>query len=794
MTKTGEYRQAAIIFVLMSFVFFWPLFKGKILSQADAIYFFPPWSSVKPADFTAPSNTVLNDQTREFLTFFQVAKESFGRREFPLWNPYIMAGTPLLADSQSALLFPLNWPFYTLPLFLGFTVSGLLKMLVASMGTYAFTRRLSVSHFSAILSGTAYTFSVFNVFWLNHPHTNATIFFPWLLLLAEHISQTPSPSAIGLLGLTVGVQLLGGHVEIAFQIAFAVTLFFLFRLSDQRKDRKGLWLRLKSFVGGYTLGFFLAAVLMIPFLEFLSRSATWQVRSGKNPFFIPPMGLLSLFSPDLFVKVQWPFDISAYHSMSLYVGVCPLILGGMAFALGSRKITLFFGGLSLFGMVVAFGIPPFFPLLTSLPLFKQAPNYYMVLFPVLGLSVLGGIGMDWVTSGKGDPNRQKKIGQFLVGASLMIFFLTAGIIWLVAETSFVSPILNGLGGLSAPALGSLLRQVGKSFARSLLFSGFAFALVAGAFWTQRLRTIWKILAVGLIFVDLFVAGSGWNPAIPGRWANPPLPESVQFLHQDKDLFRVAGLDPVMPPNLGTLVGLQDIRGYDVPVDERYHVFFEKVLRGRGAGWIYDFPRLESGTIPFLSLLNVKYLLSLDPLPTPLMLVYDKEVKVYANPESFSRAFLVHRVETVRDGPEALARLLALGSELRQIAVLEGPAGSFPDASVAEKEGGTGDRVRILAYSPRQVEIEVDASSPGLLVLGDTYFPGWKAEVDGEKVPIFRTDYLLRGVAVDRGSHRVRFFYRPDSFYIGLGLTIVSGAVILWLLKKRRKKARAGSSS
>jgi hypothetical protein len=326
MTKAKEYRQAAIIFVLMILVFFWPLFKGKILSQADTLYSFSPWNSVKPSGWAAPSNSVLNDQTREFLTFFQVAKESLHRMEFPLWNPYIMAGTPLLANSQSALLFPLNWPFYVLPLSLGFTVSALLKIWIASMGTYAFSRRLSLSHLSSILAGTTYTFSIFNVFWLNHPHTNVTIFFPWLLLLAEHIIQNPSPSAMALLGLTVGVQLLGGHVELAFQVAFAVTLFFLFRLTDYRKDGKALFLRLKIFVGGYTLGFFLAGILMIPFLEFLSQSATWHVRSGVNPFFLKPIGFISMFFSDFFTLRGWSSVLIDNHAVSLYIGIFPLIL------------------------------------------------------------------------------------------------------------------------------------------------------------------------------------------------------------------------------------------------------------------------------------------------------------------------------------------------------------------------------------------------------------------------------------------------------------------------------------
>jgi hypothetical protein len=245
MAKVRECRQAAIVFVIMTLVYFWPLYKGRILSQADMLYSFPPWSSVKPVDFVSPSNSVLNDQTREFLTFFQVAKESLVQREFPLWNPYIMAGTPLLANGQSALLFPLNWSFYLLPPYLGFTVSALLKVFIASFGTYLFARKLSLSHKAAILAGVTYAFSVFNVFWLNHPHTNATIFFPLLLLGAEQIRDKPSLSSMATLGLVVGVQLLGGHAEIAFHIAVAVTLFFLFRLLTCRIDHPSLWPRLK---------------------------------------------------------------------------------------------------------------------------------------------------------------------------------------------------------------------------------------------------------------------------------------------------------------------------------------------------------------------------------------------------------------------------------------------------------------------------------------------------------------------------------------------------------------------
>ena len=524
-----------------------------------------------------------------------------------------------------------------------------------------------------------------------------------------------------------------------------------------------MFLRLKVFVGGYTLGFFLAGAVMVPFLEFLSRSATWQVRSEENLFILPPTGFFSFFLPDFFTKVAWPFDMSGCHSLSLYAGISPLILGILALALKPQKIALYFGGFSLFVLAIVFGLPPFFPLLTLLPLFKQAPNFYMVPLYVLSLSLLGGIGMDRLVSEARDQALEKRVILFFMGAGFVILFLAAGFILLVKEAPFLAPLYKGLEGLSAPALGLILSQVGKSLARSAFLAGSTLVLILGIFWTRRFRGTWKIGLVGVTFIDLFVAGFGWNPAVPIPWVNPPAPPSIQFLNRDKDLYRIAGFGPVMMPNLATLCGLQDIRGYDVPVDRHYHTFFQKALKGNTAWWSYELQRLEPEAMPFLSLLNVKYLVSLDPLPSPLRLIYDKEVKVYENPGVFPRAFLVHQADTVRDESEALERVMALGPELQHMAVLEGPLpeslsklnesvksprivtpvetgvqnslkqldsgfrrndGNRTKETSREnikldsrrREAAAADRVQVTVYRARQVEVEVETLSPGLLVL------------------------------------------------------------------------------
>jgi hypothetical protein len=69
------------VFALMVGLFCWPLLRGNVLSQIDILYFFPPWTVLKPPDLSAPSNPVLRDQTQEFLTFFHVARESLHQKE-----------------------------------------------------------------------------------------------------------------------------------------------------------------------------------------------------------------------------------------------------------------------------------------------------------------------------------------------------------------------------------------------------------------------------------------------------------------------------------------------------------------------------------------------------------------------------------------------------------------------------------------------------------------------------------------------------------------------------------------
>jgi hypothetical protein len=89
-------------------------------------------------------------------------------------------------------------------------------------------------------------------------------------------------------------------------------------------------------------------------------------------------------------------------------------------------------------------------------------------------------------------------------------------------------------------------------------------------------------------------------------------------------------------------------------------------------------------------------------------------------------------------------------------------------------------------SPTEPEVDVDLPRPGILVVSESAYPGWIAEVDGQPQRWFTVDCVLRGLELGPGSHRVRFEYRPVSIQRGAVLSAVGVGVILRLLVGTRR--------
>ncbi|MDP2935985.1 MAG: YfhO family protein, partial [Dehalococcoidia bacterium] len=179
---------------------------------------------------------------------------------------------------------------------------------------------------------------------------------------------------------------------------------------------------------------------------------------------------------------------------------------------------------------------------------------------------------------------------------------------------------------------------------------------------------------------------------------------------------------------------------------------------------------------------------------------DEEVTIYENQGTLPRAFLVPRAAFLPDGPAVLARLNSPDFDPLAEVLLEEPLGA--ESRVESRESGREERgtrnreqevgggsesrtaarsmgsATIREYGDQRVLVETEARDPALLFLGDSYYPGWRAYVDGREARIYRADYLFRAVSVPAGRHEVEFLFQPESFAVGLW---ISGATVGFLV-------------
>jgi hypothetical protein len=292
---------------------------------------------------------------------------------------------------------------------------------------------------------------------------------------------------------------------------------------------------------------------------------------------------------------------------------------------------------------------------------------------------------------------------------------------------------------------------------------------------------------------------GFNPAIPIEHAEQPVTPAIRFLQaRAPNRFAVLsrpGIDQPLQPNLGMRYGLYDARGYDYPVERRYDRFWRAT-----AGIPGDVIPPNQRAMPTvegmrgMSLLSVSDIMQ-DPsdpilrLPGLRVAYSGRDARVYRNTRALPRAFLVDRQRTVPGADRALAATIDPRFDARTTAVTERAVPGLPQADGRpSRPAGT---ARIVRYGDDRAAVLTRASRPSMLVLTDAHFPGWRATVDGRPASIERVNYLVRGVIVPAGRHRVEFRYEPLSWRIGwivsaLSLIAVAGVAAAGWRRQRRR--------
>jgi hypothetical protein len=814
---------AAVIYAVLSVLMVGQgLLPGRTLSGSDTLLSSVPWLSSKPSDVPGlGTNFELADSADVFQPMLQYTRSQLPG--VPLWNPYIMAGRPLLADGQSAVFSPFSIPAYLAGFWKSLAVSAILKLFLGAFGTYLLGRMLGMRFGGALLSGVVFAFGTFFVIWLAWPLTSVYAFIPWALLLTEALIRAPGAPPVAGLAAVIGLQFLGGHPESSFHLLFVTVVFFVFRalLRWRRTPRElrsaGQLVRpAVAFAIALGAGAGLAAVLLAPFAEFLLHSADLSRRTASASGYWPRQYLGALLLHDYWGRPT-QVDLAAFMQIrGWYAGAATLMLAAVALL---RRRTAERVGVTVFALFCAcmvVGIPPVFGVVSSLPGFSAAHNERLLIYFLLCLALLAGWGLDDLSAPALPAPRFRRvavagcaaifcvpIAWLLLAGTLSLHELGNG---LNVAWGFVHPPLPALGqNPIGTATGAIVRD--SALLIWLPLAGAALVLI---WW--RLRSARRLPAVAfvslvvlLVAVDLFRANMGFNPAIRVRNAVPPVTGAIRYLQSQRPNRFIGvstqSLSQPLPSDLAMHFGLYDARGYDFPVDKHY----DALWRGSVAPGVGDFTQPEEfaaatpASLRALDLLSVSDLLlgaaqaTVAPPRAPgLRVVYrGRDGVVYANDRALPRVFVVDRQHTVGSDPAALAAVTAPRFDGRGVAVTQSPVPGLPQAAGGATPAGA--TARLTSYRARRVQIQATAAKPSLLVLTDSFYPGWKATVDGRSVPVRRVDYLLRGVSIGPGRHTVVFRYQPTSWTIGWVVSLITllaliAAVAVHLVRRRQARA------
>ncbi|PKO23461.1 MAG: hypothetical protein CVU38_03915 [Chloroflexi bacterium HGW-Chloroflexi-1] len=319
--------------------------------------------------------------------------------------------------------------------------------------------------------------------------------------------------------------------------------------------------------------------------------------------------------------------------------------------------------------------------------------------------------------------------------------------------------------------------------------------------------IWPFALIALLVADLWLFGHGFNTAADRRLLDfkPPVVQWLQDQRDPAQPWRLTSFDApgekTLNANTAMPYGLEDVRGYDSIIPRQYVAYMSRIQRQDDLLYnriapiytqIDGQPNYDALDSPLLRLLGVRYVVTTHTIPNAgYDLVYDDEVKVYENRNTFPRVFIVPEAVAAPDQTAALDTLQTI--DPAQVVVVEGlsPDTAPPPASPTLREA------RISQRGNREIFIDVNIDDRGWLVYTDNYFEGWKAYLrpfgavgegataTGESIetqlPIYRADGTFRAVYLDKaGQWTIRFVYSPRSMLLGVYTSFLAAVTLLLL--------------
>lgn len=682
------------------------------------------------------------DLVNQVLPWFQVQAAAWHAHHFPLWDGSSWGGQPLLGQAQPGGAYPLNWLLFLMPLSHGkisfYALAWYFVAIhwMAAMFCYWLCRDLGQSRIASLLGGCIFSFSAY-VGTADWPQMiNGAVWAPLVFLfeLRALEGRAPLRSAI-LCGASLGAAWLSGHHQAPLLLTLAWGGVWLFHMVRAGRGWTGL-----IAPGALSLLFvFLTGALQIlPAYEYGHRAARWvgaELAIAWNQ--AVPYAVHSLYAlkPSSLFSIVFP---AFSRTSDPYAGVAAMTLALLAVAQGWRKRwTPLFATLGLASLLFALGPNSVFHGLVYglVPMVEKArvPSAAVFLFG-LAVAVLASAGVDAVGAMPDSPwTRRAAHASWIFGA-------------VIAAILFGVYAAHGLR---------------VTFEDRVVITCFA-ALLVGALLYGRSRGglthgQGAVLAVLLVIFEL---GNNSGYMLTDRESNTNAQwlnrlqsngDIARFLASRQGAFRVLSSDPAVPKAWASWNGFSTVIG-DTPS------VTTNVLNRPFGEW------------QFAYLAGVRYRIGTKPEFAGEKDVFTSAsgLKVFENPQVFPRAWVVHGARRVASDAAVNDAILNHLSDLRAEALTTGPAPVLADCDAA------GEQVSLVA-SPNEAKLQASLNCDALVVVSDTFYPGWEAEIDGRAAPITEVDGCFRGVAVRKGVHQIVMRFRPTSAGAG-GLLTLAGAL------------------
>jgi hypothetical protein len=804
--KSTDFLAGLALF-FSSILFFYDIFTGRwLFTERDlAPYFIPP-------------------------RFFWV--ESIKNGDFPLWNPYQFSGHPFFANPQYTVLYPFNGLFFLLPFDVAFNAIIILHFFLGGLFTYLLLRDLKAGSTGSIISALIFMLSGY----LLSLHSLLSILLSviWtpliMMFFRRSLVSRRFKNAI-FTAIFITLSFLGGGIEIVYGNFFILLFMVFFPLrSDsppeevqdpaetrRRRIRQGL-----KTLGIVTLLFLiLSAFQLLPFLELLHHSIRGSGISYQEAtiWSFAPKDLLLFFLPDAY---GYFLDMKKYWTVqcwlkTLYTGGLPFILSFLFF-LGGKNRKLFLA-LMLFSFFLSLG--HYNPL--YLWVYKYVPFFDGIRYPVkflyifiLVLSISAGLGFERLSALAKD-GENKGLKNLLIVFSLFSSFL---LLFFILGHKEIETFLQAKG-MDFPTFNPLSTNLYNAKRFLFYLTVFFVVLRVGQEWPWK-RWV-KVLLIFFLTTDLF-----GNMGFYGKEKSSDFFQKTRILEMisaDKGPFRVFAtrktismdtpiflpggtpLDLVKAkhlPTMNLLHRVHDLWGIDVihlkRVDDLYRAF-------TGA------PSLSATNL--VDLYSVKYVISVTSLKEdPRFELVDsgmggslggKEdfpentVKLYRHKNPLPRGWLVKNVK-VMDSKAILSTIVDKDFNPEREALLEEEPDFFrsvtappygqnppPSSQSYARDQMSSNKVELISESNNRLRLQVKTTENALLVLSDTYFPGWKALVNGTERKIYRVNYTFRALSLGPGTYSVEFIYDPLSVKLGALVTFLGILGCLVIEKINRKK-------